>query len=149
MAKIISRRARPHTITLYNYLSTTAGVAAYQRTVISRVSLDTNYQQRLSQRGVATEDTAQLIIDLRDIDATNDRTFLPAQAWQQLTAVQKALYFTFGATNDFFIQGTATETLPTTTKQQMIAKYQCFGVTAAGIPASDSSGPVIVEVTGK
>jgi len=147
--KKISRRARPHTITLYNYLSTTNGVAVYQRTVIERLSLDTAYQFRLSQRGVATTDRAQLFVELRDMTTTGNRTFLPFPLWAQLTAEQKALYFTFGVTNDFFIQGTVPEELPPTTKQQMINKYQCFSVTAAGVPASDSAGPVIVEVTGK
>ncbi len=149
--KVISRRARPHTITLYNYISTTAGAAAYQRTVIDRVYLDTAYQQRLSARGVSTSDKAQLIIDLRDITTTSDRTFLSFPEWQQLSAQQKAGYFTFGSSNDFFISGVATETLPPATKQQMITKYQCFSVTAAGVPAAALGKPQlqILEVTGK
>ena len=145
----ISRRARPHTITLYNYLSTTDGTATYQRTVIARVYLDTAYGKRLSERGAVTTDTAQLIIDLRDIDVTSSRTFMPAADWGQLTAVQKAQYFTFDTKNDFFIDGTATETLPDTTKKDMILKYQCFSVTSADVPASDQDEPVIVEVTAK
>jgi hypothetical protein len=147
--KKISRRARPHSITLYNYISTTAGAAAYQRTVIDRVYLDTGYQQRLAARGILTTDKAQLIIDLRDIDTTADRTFLPVEDWNLLSAAQKASYFTFAAANDFFVRGVATETLPATTKQQMMSNYRCFSVTAADVPASDSDGAVILEVTGK
>ena len=147
--KTISRRARPHTITLYNYLGKTDGAAAYQRTVIERVFLDTSYGQHLSARGVVTTDTAQLILDLRDIETTDGRTFLPCEDWTRLTSVQKALYFTFATKYDFFIKGSALETLPDATKQDMIEKYQCLSVTTAGVPASDRDGPVIVEVTAK
>ena len=147
--KMISRRARPHIITLYNYLATSAGVAEYQRTVIKHVHLDTAYQQRLSQRGFATTDKAQLIIDLRDIEATDDRTFLPFSEWQQLPAGQKPQHFTFSISNDFFVHGIASEALPPATKQQLIAKYQCFSVTSCSAPASSFTAPTIVEVTGK
>jgi len=147
--KTISRRARPHTITLYNYLSTASGAASYQRTVIKRVFLDTAYQQRLAKHGVSTADTAQLIIDLRDIETTNGRPFLSPKDWQQLTDAQKATYFTFAVTNDFFVAGETAETLPETTKQQMITKYQCFSVSSANVPVSDLNGAVIIEVMGK
>lgn len=145
--KKISRRARPHTITLYNYLSTTAGVAAYQRTVVKRVYLDLSYQQRLSQRGVATEDTAQLILDLRDTEATGDRTFISPWDWALLTTEQKALHFTFMTQHDFFIANEVSETLPTATKQDMITKYQCLSVNSVSVPLVPAAG--IVEVTAK
>lgn len=147
--KIISRRARPYTITLYNYLSATNGVATYQKTVIEHVYLDIAYQQRLAQKGVSTNDTAQLIIDLRDIKTTNNRTFIDYQAWKQLTSLQKLLYFTFAIKEDFFVVGEAIETLPDTTKKDMIDKYQCLSVSSVAIPASDKSGAVVVEVVGK
>ena len=147
--KKISRRARPHTITLYNYISTTAGAAAYQRTVIQRVCLDKDYQQRLSQRGVATTDKAQLIIDLRDIEVTANRIFIEPESWILLTAQQKALYFTFQVANDFFIDGTVTDTLPPKTKAEMQTTHRCLSVTSTGIPASDSAGPTLLEVTAK
>jgi hypothetical protein len=145
----ISRRARPHTITLFNYVSTTAGIATYQRTVIQRVYLDEDYQQRLSQRGVATTDKAQLIIDLRDIEVTADRTFIEPEDWLLLTSQQKALYFTFQVANDFFIDSTVTDTLPPLTKAEMQKTHRCLSVTSTGIPASDRAGPALLEVTAK
>jgi len=145
--RIISRRARPHKITLYNLVSFASGVSTYQRTVIDRVLLDESYQQRLAQRGVSTADTAQLIVDLRDIDATDDRTYLSAKEWTALA--DKTARFTFNPVNDFFIAGEVNDTLPAMTKQQMIAKYKCYSVTSAATPASDQSGPVILEITGR
>ena len=143
----ISRRARPHTITVYNYVATTAGVAAYQRTVVERVHLDRAYQQRLSQRGVTTADTALLMIDLSDIKTTSNRKFIDAESWPALSAAQQALYFTFRAPHDFFVEGTAPEALPAATKATMQAKYRCLAVSNVAIPASDTAGPRILEVT--
>jgi hypothetical protein len=145
--KVISRRARPCNITLYNYVSTTSGVATYQRTYIQRVSLDLAYQMKLAQRGVSTTNTAALMIDLRDIVATSDRTFLTYEAWAALTT--KTEYFTFNTANDFFVVGEAAETMPTTTKAEMMAKYRCYSITGVSIPASDSGIPIILSVTAK
>ncbi len=145
--RIISRRARPHKITLYNLASSAGGVATYQRTVIDRVLLDESYQQRLAQKGVSTADTAQLIIDLRDIDVTSNRVYSPAKEWTALA--DKTGHFTFNPTSDFFVAGEASETMPSATKQQMLAKYKCFSVTNVATPASDQSGPIVLEITGR
>ena len=145
--KVISRRARPFNVTLYNYVSTSAGVMTFQRTSIQRVSLDLAYQMELAKRGISTTNTASLIIDLRDIDTTSNRTFLTYEAWKALT--DKSDYFTFNTNYDFFVVGEAAETMPTTTKAQMLAKYRCYSVTSVAIPASDSGIPIILQVTGK
>jgi hypothetical protein len=145
--KVISRRARKSNISLYNYVSTTSGVMTYQRTYIQRVSLDLAYQMKLAQRGVSTTNTAALMIDLRDIVATSNRTFLTYEAWAALAT--KTGYFTFNTANDFFVVGEAAETMPTTTKAQMMAKYRCYSITGVSIPASDSGTPIILQVTGK
>lgn len=147
--KRISRRARPHTITVYNYVSTTTGVATYQRTVLQQVQLDKGYQQRLSSRGVTTTDTALLILDLSDTPTTNDRTFIPAESWAALTASQKAEHFTFRTSDDFFIDGTPAETLPDTTKVAMQVKYRLFAVTSVNDPAHDTTTPRVLEVTAR
>lgn len=144
MSKIISRRARPHTVTLYNFVSSTNGVATYQRTVLKRVLLDTTYQKRLSQRGVTVSDTAQLIIDLRDISATSDRIFKDPVAWGLLT--DKTGSFTFSPKTDFFVQGEVADTLPTETKGTMQKKHPVLSVTSLGTPASSSSATTIIEV---
>ena len=130
--KTISRRARNKKITLYNFVSSTSGIATYQRTVIDLVYLDTGYAQRLSSRGISTQDKAQLIIDLRDFTATDDRTYLPYKEWTVLA--DKAKHFTFWTANDFFVEGEATEELPTVTKQQMQTSYLCYGVSSVAIP---------------
>jgi hypothetical protein len=145
--KVMSRRARPYNITLYNYVSTTSGIMTFQRTFIERVSLDLNYQMRLAQRGVSTINTTSLMIDLRDINATSDRTFLAYDAWAAL--VDKTGYFTFNTNHDFFVAGEAAETMPTTTKAEMLKKYRCYSITGVGIPASDSGTPIILSVTAK
>lgn len=147
--KKISRRARPHTITLYNYLSATNGVAVYQRTFIERVYLDLAYSQRLSQRGITTADTCRLLLDLRDLKATAERTFVDQKDWGHLNAEEKAEHFTFATGNDFFVAGKAEENLPFATKAQMVTKYQCFSISAVAIPEFWSGEPVILEVTGK
>lgn len=138
--KIISRRARPHKVTVYNYVSSVAGVATYQRTVIDRVYLDTGYAQRLSQKGVNTSDKAQLIIDLRDVE-TNGRTYLAPLDWAALA--DKTGNFTFATANDFFIVGEVEDELPSLTKAQMIQKHQCFSVTSVSLNG------YILQVTGK
>lgn len=130
--KTISRRARNKTVTLYNFVSSAAGVATYQRTVLSLIYLDTGYAQRLSARGVATQDKAQLIIDLRDFTATNARAFVSLREWVELE--NKADYFTISTQNDFFVEGEAVDELPTVTKQQMQVKYQCYGVSSVSVP---------------
>ena len=145
----ISRRARPDTVTIYNYVSSTAGVATYQRTVLERVYLDRAYQQRLSQRGVATTDAAQMIMDLSDVTATAARTFIAPERWPGLTALEKAQHYTFQTANDFFVEGTATETLPADTKATMQGKYRCYPIASCTLPASSHAAPVIVEVTAK
>lgn len=130
--KTIGRRARNKNITLYNYVSTASGVATYQRTVIDLVYLDTGYAQRLSSRGIATADKAQLIIDLRDVATTDDRTYLSYKEWS--AATDKLNHFTFWTANDFFVEGEAAEVLPAVTKAQMQAKYQCFGISSVSAP---------------
>lgn len=147
--KRISRRARPYTVTLYNYVSTTVGVATYQRTVLQQVHLDKGYQQRLSLRGVSTTDTALLILDLSDTPATDNRTFIPAESWAALTVLQKAGHFTFRASDDFFIDGTSTETMPSTTKAAMQALHRLFAVSQVGDPAHDTATARVLEVTAK
>ena len=145
--KVMSRRARPFNVTLYNFVSTTSSVMTFQRTYIQRVSLDLAYQMKLAQRGVSTTNTVSMMIDLRDITTTSNRTFLTYEAWAALTT--KAGYFTFNTANDFFVVGEAAETMPTTTKAQMLAKYRCYSVTGVAIPASDSGAPIILTVTAK
>lgn len=145
--KIISRRARPYDITLYNYISTVSGVASYQRTLVKRVSLDLAYQQRLSQRGVTTSNEVSMMIDLRDIETTSNRTFLIYDAWNSIT--DKTAYFTFNTKYDFFVVGEAIETLPEETKTDMLKKYRGYSITSVGIPASNSGTPIIIQVTGK
>ena len=147
--RIIARRARPHTATIYNYTATNAGVAAYQRTVLERVQLDTSYQQRLAQRGISTADTALLVVELRDLEATSGRTFVDAHTWGKLTATQREAFFTFQPVNDFIIAGEVADTLPTRTKAEMLASYRCLGVTGVSMPASSETDPTIVEVTAK
>jgi|WetSurMetagenome_2_1015567.scaffolds.fasta_scaffold21493_3 hypothetical protein len=145
--KVMSRRSRPALITLYNYVSATSSVATYQRTYIQRVSLDLAYQMKLAQRGVSTTNTAALMIDLRDITTTSNRTFMTYEAWAALTT--KTGYFTFNTANDFFVVGEAAETMPTTTKAEMLAKYRCYSITGVSIPASDRGVPIILSVTSK
>ena len=147
MGRIISRRSRPNTITLYNYVSTANSVATYQRTVIERVYLDPTYQHRLAQKGVATQDTAQLIIDTRDMATTSNRVYMSAKAWAALAT--KTGYFTFNPATDFFVDGNVADTMPSVTKQQMIAKYTCISVTSVATPASDSDSVVTIEVLGR
>ena len=145
--KVMSRRSRPESITLYNYVSASAGVMTFQRTYIQWVSLDLAYQMKLAQRGVSTTNTVSMMVDLRDIEATSNRTFLTYEAWKALTT--KTGYFTFNTNYDFFVEGEAAETMPTTTKAQMLAKYRCYSVTGVAIPASDSGTPIILTITGK
>jgi len=133
--KTISRRARNKKITLYNLVSSAAGVSTFQRTVINRVYLDTGYAQRLSSRGVATQDKAQLIIDLRDMATTSNRAFMPYKDWAALT--DKAGHFTFNAGGDFFVEEEVTDELPAMTKQQMQVKYPCFSVASVADPADN------------
>ena len=133
--KRISRKFRTEKVTLYNFVSSTSGVATYQRTVIDLVYLDTGYAQRLSGRGIATADKAQLIIDLRDMKTTEDRTYLPYKEWSALA--DKSAYFTFWTANDFFVEGDAIEELPAITKAQMQSKYQCFGISSVSAPADN------------
>ncbi len=140
--KTISRRARQSTVTLYNYLSTTSGVATYQRTVLDRVYLDTGYAQRLAQRGISTTDKAQLIVELRDSAITGNRKYIDPVAWGSLT--NKAGYFTFNPANDFFVQGDASETLPSETKTTMQKKYQVYSISNVAAPTSD-----VLQIYGK
>lgn len=144
--KRISRRLRPATVTLYNHISTTAGVATYQRTVLKHVSLNTGYQQTLSKRGVSTTDKAQLILELRDLDA-GGRIYSPLPVW--IAALDKTGLFTFAADKDFFVEGEVSDELPPMSKQQMQGKFQVFSITACNTPSTDGSAPVLLVVTGK
>ena len=147
--KRISRRARPHNITLYNYVSSTAGVATYQRTQLKRVHLDRGYQQRLSLRGIQTEDTALLVLDLSDYEATGDRHFVEAEVWRSTAATQKSGSFTF-QTQDFFVEGEALDELPgTTTKVALQQARRCFAVSGVYLPASGANAPQTLEVTAR
>lgn len=141
----LSRRARTQTITVYNYIGTTAGVAAYQRTQLDRVYLDRDYQQRLAQKGVDTKDTAYLAIETADLTATSGRTFIAPESWAGLSAQDKAKHYTFKNADDFFIAGAPTETLPTTTKVEMQRKYRCYAITSLSEPGP--GGATLLEVT--
>lgn len=145
LLKVMARRLRPQTVTLYNYLGTTAGVMQFQRTVLGHVALNTAYQQVLSMRGVTTADRAQLTVELRDIDA--NKSYLPYHEW--LIKTDKTRFFTFSQSNDFFVVGDVADELPPTTKQQMQGKYQVFSVTSCMTAATDEAAPSILVVTGK
>lgn len=144
----MSRKARPDTVTVYNYVGTAAGVATFQRTVLERVALDRAYRQRLNNRGIQTEDAALLVLDLSDLQATDSRVFTTPEKWVALTTAEKAGYFTFGP-QDFFVEGTAIETLPTDTKATMQTKHRIYAVSELGLPASDTAIAGQVEVTAR
>lgn len=143
--KIMARRLRPQTVTLYNYLGTVGGAMQFQRTALGRVALNTAYQQALSMRGVTTADKAQLTIDLRDVDA--NKSYLPYHEW--LTKADKSGYYTFAQSNDFFVVGAVVDELPPMTRQTMAGKYQVFSVTSCATAATDINAPSILVVTGK
>ena len=143
--KVMARRLRPQTVTMYNYLGAVGGAMQFQRTVLGRVALNTAYQQALSMRGVTTTDKAQLTVDLRDVDAS--RQYMPYHEW--LTKVDKSVCYTFAQSNDFFVVGDVVDELPPLTKQAMAGKYQVFSVTSCGTAATDSNNPAILVVTGR
>ena len=143
--KVMARRLRPQTVTLYNYLGAVGGAMQFQRTVLGRVALNTAYQQALSMRGVTTTDKAQLTVDLRDVDAS--RQYIPYHEW--LTKVDKSGCYTFAQSNDFFVVGDVSDELPPLTKQAMAGKYQVFSVTSCATAATDSDKPAILVVTGR
>ena len=139
----ISRAARPHTVTVYNYQGTTAGVATYQRTQLARVCYDGAHQQKLAKRGVTTQDKAQLTIELRDLDATANRTYVLPKTWANLTPAQRAPYFTFDTANDFFVEGACSTELPPATKAKLQKTERIIGVTEVSLTG------FILEVYGK
>ena len=47
------------------------------------------------------------------------------------------------------LDGNVADTMPSVTKQQMIAKYTCISVTSVATPASDSDSVVTIEVLGR
>ena len=143
--KVMARRLRPQTVTLYNYLGTVGGAMQFQRTLLGRVALNTAYQQALSMRGVTTTDKSQLTVDLRDV-GTN-KSYLPYHEW--LTKADKSGYYTFAQSNDFFVVGDVADELPPLTKQAMAGKYQVFSVTSCATAATDSDSPAILVVTGR
>ena len=143
--KVMARRLRPQTVTMYNYLGAVGGAMQFQRTVLGRVALNTAYQQALSMRGVTTTDKAQLTVDLRDVDAS--RQYIPYHEW--LTKTDKASFFTFAQINDFFVVGDVADELPPLTKQAMAGKHQVFSVTSCATAATDSNNPAILVVTGR
>ena len=143
--KVMARRLRPQTVTLYNYLGTVGGAMQFQRTVLGRVALNAAYQQALSMRGVTTTDKAQLTVDLRDVDAS--RQYIPYHEW--LTKADKSSYYTFAQSNDFFVVGDVADELPPLTKQAMAGKYQVFSVTSCATAATDKDSPSVLVVTGR
>lgn len=140
----MARRLRPQTVTLYNYTGTVDGDMQFQRTVLGRVALNMAYQQALSMRGVTTTDNAQLIIDLRDVEA--NRAFIPYHDW--MATKDKERYFTFAQDKDFFVEGATDDNLPPLTKQQMQGRHQAFSVKSCTIAATDDNKPCILVVTG-
>lgn len=144
-----SRRMRPHVVTLYNFNRTEGGVASYQRTVLRHVQLDTGFQQKLGRMGVQTEDAATLILDLSDYEATDGRAFVIADVWKRMTVEQRAHYFTLGASDDFFVEGDAPETLPAETKATMQKLHRCYAISKLGMPPAAGKGPVLLEVIGR
>ena len=142
--KVMSRRARPHTVTLYNYLSTTAGVASYQRTQLERVRYDSAYQQRLAKRGVATQDKVQLFIELRDVQATADRSYVQPKIWAGLTAQQRAAHFTLDVTHDFLVEDACSTEVPPGSKAGLQQGHDIIGITDVA-----TLGGYVLEVYGK
>ena len=122
---MISARLRQSTITLYTYTGVDAlKKPVYSRQVIAGVFFDKDYQTAQEKRGIATKDTAQVIIDL---------------AATPLSA------YTFPV-NSFFVDGTCTDTVPAKSKQEIAAERKVYDINRVWLPPNGRAFPSILEI---
>lgn len=122
---MISARLRQSTITLYTYTGVDGNKKpVYSRQVIVGVFLDKDYQTALERRGIATKDTAQVIIDL---------------------AATPLSSYTFPV-NSFFVEGNCTDTLPAKSKQEIAAERVVYNINRASLPPNGREFPSILEI---
>lgn len=122
---MISARLRPATITLYAYTGVDAQrKPVYSRTVLAGVFLDKDYQTAQERRGIATKDTAQVIIDLA-------ATPLASLAFP---------------VNSFFVEGECADTLPAKSKQEVAAERKVYEINRAWSPPCGRPEPATLEI---
>ena len=122
---MISARLRQAIITLYAYMGVDAlKKPVYSRQVIAGVFFDKDYQTAQEKRGIATKDTAQVIIDL---------------------AAAPLASFPFPV-NSFFVEGECADTLPAKSKQEIAAERKVYEINRVWLPPNGRAFPSILEI---
>ena len=122
---MISSRLRPSTITIYAYAGDDVNrKPTYTRTLVSKVFLDLDYQTAQERRGIASKDTAQVVIDLT-VSPMSSLNFPP---------------------NSFFVEGDCSDTIPAKSKQEIAAARKVYEINRAWCPPCGRETPVILEL---
>jgi hypothetical protein len=103
---IISRMLRQDSVTIFNAIAEeTENGFRWQRTVIEGVRVEKGRGMLLREKGIESSEKAQLIIELRDYKATDNRKYASAKVWEQYGEEEKKRWWTINSNSDFFILG--------------------------------------------
>ena len=140
--QIVSAFLRPDTVTLFNS-SPDGNKMKWRATTLIRVRFEDGRAVRLARRGIETQDTSTLLIDLRDYDS-GGKAYIQADDWTRQADVDKDLSWTIKTEADFFITRKVDTADLNLSKEELTKKYPVFSLTGLSTKRADEGKPIIL-----
>jgi hypothetical protein len=162
---IISRMLRQDSVTIFNAIAEeTENGFRWQRTVIEGVRVEKGRGMLLREKGIESSEKAQLIIELRDYRATDNRKYASAKEWEQYGEEEKKRRWTINSNSDFFILGVVSDKEMVTMagvetdfvsgsislgKEELMNRYEVFSITDVSEEKGSGSEVIVLRVSAK
>jgi hypothetical protein len=162
---IISRALRQDSVTIFNAIEQEDNKGfEWQATVIEGARVEKGRGILLREKGIESSEKAQLIIELRDYKATDNRKYANAKAWEQYGEEEKKRWWTINSASDFFIPGVVSDKETVVMagvetdfvsgsiclgKEELMNKYEVFSITDISEEKGSGSEVIMVRVAAK
>lgn len=138
----VSAFLRRDTVTLFNS-SPDGNKMKWRATVLIRVRFEDGRAIRLARKGIETQDTSTLLIDLRDYDSGN-KTYIQSDDWTHQSDTEKDISWTIKTEADFFITRKVEDSDLNLSKEELMQKYPVFSITGLSTKRADEGKPIIL-----
>ncbi|MDR2426483.1 MAG: hypothetical protein LBD46_04815 [Endomicrobium sp.] len=98
---------------------------------------------RLARRGIETQDTSTLLIDLRDYDS-GGKAYVQSDDWTRQSDADKDTSWTIKTEADFFITRKVDDADLNLSKEELMQKYPVFSLTGLSTKRADEGKPIIL-----
>jgi hypothetical protein len=140
--QVVSAFLRPDTVTLFNS-SPDGNKTKWRATTLVRVRFEDGRAVRLARRGIETQDTSTLLIDLRDYDS-GGKAYVQSDDWTRQSDADKDTSWTIKTEADFFITRKVDDADLNLSKEELMQKYPVFSLTGLSTKRADEGKPIIL-----